>query len=221
MNIQVTNTLALLFFINIRIYSQPNTDFQLIKYSTEDGGSIEGAFFKGSDDLAVIFAHGAVFNKESWHFLNRRLQQQKVSSLSIDFRGYGNSKKGDGGNLYHDILGAIDYLKEKGFSRIAIVGGSMGGAAVLKALETNIDPTIKKVVLLAPAGGKGIYSESIDKLFIISEKEGLFTRVKQIYNQSSDPKKLETFPGGTHAQHMFKEKYSEELIEKIIDFLMK
>jgi len=216
----MTNTLVLLYLISIRIYSQSNNDFQLIKYNTEDGGTIEGAYFKGGDDLVVVFAHGAVFNKESWYFLNRRLQQQKVSSLSIDFRGYGKSKRGDNGSLSHDILAAIDYLKGKGFSRIAMVGGSMGGAAVLNALETKIDSAIDKVVLLAPAGGKKIISESIEKLFIVSEKEGLFTRVKQIYNQSSDPKKIETFPGSAHAQHMFKEQYSEELIQTIIDFLI-
>lgn len=220
MNIQITNTIVLLYLISIKIYSQSNGDFQLIKYNTEDGGTIEGAYFKGGDDLAVIFAHGAVFNKESWYFLNRRLQQQKVSSLSIDFRGYGNSKKGDSGSLSYDLLGAVDYLKGKGFSRIAIVGGSMGGAAVLTAFETMINPTIKKVVLLAPAGGKGIKSESIEKLFIVSEKEGMFTRVKQIYDQSSDPKIIEIFSGSAHAQHMFKEQYSEELTRMIVDFLI-
>jgi len=220
MNIQITNTLVLLYLISIKIYSQSNDDFQLIKYNTEDGGTIEGAYFKGGDDLAVIFAHGAVFNKESWYFLNRRLQQQKVSSLSIDFRGYGNSKKGDSGSLSYDLLGAVDYLKGKGFNRIAMVGGSMGGAAVLTAFETKMDPTIKKVVLLAPAGGKGIKSESIEKLFIVSEKEGMVTRVKQIYDQSSDPKKIKIFPGSAHAQHMFKEQYAEELIQTMIDFLI-
>jgi len=220
MNIQITNTIVLLYLISIKIYSQPNEDFQLIKYNTRDGGTIEGAYFKGGDDLVVIFAHGAVFNKESWYFLNRRLQRQKISSLSIDFRGYGNSKKGDSGNLSYDLLGAVDYLKGKGFSRIAMVGGSMGGTAVITAIETKMDPTIKKVVLLAPAGGKGIKSESIEKLFIVSEKEGMVTRVKQIYDQSSDPKKIKIFPGSAHAQHMFKEQYAEELIQTMIDFLI-
>ncbi len=220
MNIQITNTIVLLYLISIKIYSQPNEDFQLIKYNTRDGGTIEGAYFKGGDDLAVIFAHGAVFNKESWYFLNRRLQQQKVSSLSIDFRGSGNSKKGDSASLSYDLLGAVDYLKGKGFNRIAMIGGSMGGAAVLTVFETKMDPTIKKVVLLAPAGGKGIKSESIEKLFIVSEKEGMVTRVKQIYDQSSDPKKIKIFPGSAHAQHMFKEQYAEELIQTMIDFLI-
>ena len=114
----------------------------------------------------------------------------------------------------------VNYLKGKGFSRIAIVGGSMGGAAVLKALETNIDPAIKKVVLLAPAGNIGIGSPSISKYYIVAENEGGFTRVKQSYDQSSNPKKIKIFPGSAHAQHMFKEKYAEELKKEIIDFLI-
>lgn len=210
---------SILILINIEPIMATNDGFELIIYSTADDGVIEASFFKAEQDFVVIFAHGAIFNKESWYFLAERLQKEGISSLSLDFRGYGKSKSGSTNKKSLDILGAIDYLKEKGFKKIAIVGGSMGGAAILNALDIKTDAVIEKVVLLAPAGGKGIANESINKLIIVSKNEGLFDRVNTIYNESSSPKELKVYPGSFHAQHMFKADYSNELIELIIKFL--
>ena len=194
--------------------------YELIAYTTEDGGVIEASYFEGGKDLVVIFAHGAVFDKESWYFVAERLKKGLVSSLSIDFRGYGNSKKGTTDNRSLDILGAIDYLKEKGFEKIAIVGASMGGAAVLNALDAKTDSAINRVVLVAPAGGVEIVSESIKKMFIVSKEERLFTTVNSIFDESAQPKELKVYPGSFHAQNMFKAEYGEELTDLIIKFLI-
>jgi len=206
------------------LYLQPvmatEKGYKLITYKTEDGGVIEASFFEGEKELIVIFAHGAVFDKESWYFMAEKLQKEGISSLSIDFRGYGNSKKGTTDKRSLDILGAVDYLKEKGFKKIAIVGGSMGGAAVLNALDTKTDDVIDKIVLLAPAGGTAIKSKSINKLFIISKEERLFSQVNKIYNESTQPKELKVYPGLFHAQNMFKSEYSEELTNLIINFII-
>src|SRR5210317_959602 len=126
--------------------------FGLVQFGTDDGGRIEASFFKAGKDKAVIFTHGAVFNKESWYFLAEMFQQKGVSALSIDFRGYGNSMGGSSAKKMYDVLAAISYLKEQGFSDINVVGASMGGAAVLQALD-QISFPVNKVVLLAPAGG--------------------------------------------------------------------
>ncbi|MCK0179697.1 alpha/beta hydrolase [Flavobacteriaceae bacterium S0862] len=209
----------LLILININPIISTNDGFKLVTYTTDDGGIIEASFFEADKDLVVIFAHGAIFNKESWYFMTERLQKDGVSSLSLDFRGYGNSTKGSTSNKSLDILGAVNYLKGKGFNNIAIVGGSMGGAAILNALDIKTDTVIEKVVLLAPAGGKGIANKSIKKLIVVSKDEGLFTRVNKIYIESSSPKELKVYPGSFHAQHMFKADYSNELIDLIIKFL--
>ncbi|MHB1146046.1 MAG: alpha/beta hydrolase [Lutibacter sp.] len=194
--------------------------YELIAYTTEDGGVIEASYFEGGKDYVVIFAHGAVFNKESWYFMAERLKKEGVSSFSIDFRGYGNSKKGTTDNRSLDILGAIDFLKEKGFGKIAIVGASMGGAAVLNALGAKTDPVINRVALLAPAGGVKIVTESIKKMFIVSKEERLFTAVNNIFDESAQPKELKIYPGSFHAQNMFKAEYGDELTDLIINFLI-
>jgi pimeloyl-ACP methyl ester carboxylesterase len=199
--------------------SLTKNNFTLITYQTEDGGTIEASFFDGGKDLAVIFAHGAVFNKESWYFMAEKLQSKGVSSLSLDFRGYGNSKTGTTTNKAFDILGAIDYLKKEGFENIVLVGGSMGGAAILNALQIKTNTSIKKVVLLAPAGGEAVSSSSIEKLFIVSKNEGLFSKVEMLFNSSTQPKTLKIYEGSFHAQHMFKSSYADEIARLIIDFI--
>lgn len=206
--------------MNMQSMMAYTNNYELITYTTEDGGVIEASFFEGEKDLVVIFAHGAVFNKESWYFMTERLQKEGISSLSIDFRGYGNSKKGTTDKRFLDILGAVDYLKEKGFKKIAIVGGSMGGAAVLNALDTKTDDVIDRVALLAPAGGPAIRHKSVKKLLVVSKEERLFPRVNKIYDESTQPKELKVYPGSFHAQNMFKSEYSEELTNLLINFLI-
>ena len=214
---------VLLFFISVTTHALKTSiiqdNFKLITYSTEDGGTIEASLFEGKKDLVIIFAHGAVFNKESWYFLAEKLQSKGIASLSIDFRGYGNSKTGTSNNLALDILGAIDYLKDQGFKNIALVGGSMGGAAILNALELKTDEALKKVVLLSPASNKGIASTTLKKLIVVSKDEGLFDRVKTSFETSSDPKEFKIYEGSFHAQHMFKSSYANELTDFIVDFL--
>ena len=198
---------------------ESNKNFKLITFKTEDGGTIEASLFKGGKDKAVIFAHGAIFNKESWYILAEKFQRKEVTSLAIDFRGYGNSKKGSSNNIAFDILGAIDYLKGQGFKNISLVGGSMGGTAILDALKIKTDDKLNKVVLLSPAGGPGITSKNLDKLIVVSKDEGLFNKVNNIFKSSTDPKQFKIYEGSLHAQHMFKSNYAEELTNLIVGFL--
>lgn len=211
-------TLLILFnFLNNQELKSQNK-FELIKFNTEDGGIIEASFFSSQTKKVVIFAHGAVFNKESWYFLAKKFQNQNIASLSIDFRGYGNSQAGNSNKKLFDILGAITYLKNHGFEDINIIGSSMGGAAVLSALPLTT-PSLNKIVLMAPAGGPPVKLEKTDKLFIVSKGESMYSRIKTIYDKSNNPKKIKEFQGNTHAQHLFKSEYADELEVLIIEFI--
>ncbi len=192
--------------------------YELIDFDTKDGGKITASFFSASNSKSVVFAHGAIFNKESWYFLAEAFQRKGISALSIDFGGYGNSTAGDSAKKMYDILGAISWLKGKGFTNINIVGASMGGAAVLAALKNNSIP-IAKVVLLAPAGGPAISSTATSKFFVVAESERMFSGVMATYEASTEPKQIKIYPGNTHAQHLFKTDVGEELIELIVSFV--
>ena len=193
--------------------------FQLVIFPTQDGGTIEASLFAAKGDKAAVFAHGAVFNKESWYPQAERLQSEGVTALSIDFRGYGNSKAGDAAEKYHDVLGAVAFLEAKGFEKIAVIGGSMGGAAALRALAHSDSKAIVKAVLLAPAGGDPIGSTAISKLFIVSEGDRLAATVKRLHESSADPKQLHVYSGNAHAQHLFKTQHAEDLTARIVKFI--
>ena len=193
--------------------------FEVVAFPTADGGLIEAALFAAEGDRAAVFAHGAVFDKESWYPQAERLQKAGVTALSIDFRGYGNSKAGTAAEKYHDILGAVAFLEAKGFEKIAVVGGSMGGAAVLRALAHSDSKAIVKAVLLAPAGGDPIASTTISKLFIVSEGDRLAATVQRLHEASTKPKELKVYPGNAHAQHLFKTEHAEDLMKRIIKFI--
>ncbi len=207
----------IMLFANHNIRAQDK--FKLVDFSSEDGGKVEAAYFNAEKTKIVIFAHGAIFNKESWYFLAEEFQGLGVSALSIDFRGYGNSIPGNTEQKLFDVLGAITYAKKQGFNEICVVGASMGGAAVLSALSYK-QTSVSKVILLAPAGGPPIQSSEIDKFFVVSKGERLYQRVKQIYTESQESKKMKEYPGNAHAQHMFKTSYAKELRKLIIDFII-
>jgi pimeloyl-ACP methyl ester carboxylesterase len=185
------------------------TDYDIMKIRTENGSQNSAAYFNGKSGQAVIFVPGAVFNKESWFHLAERLQRLNIASLSLD------------GKTLYDILSSIRVIKEKGFKKITLVGGSMGGAAILQALDRKTDGCINKVIVLAPSGGKPITSKEIKKLFVVAKDDrlGIYTDVKDLYERSSDPKKIVEFEGSEHAQRLFKTSHKEELSKLIIDFI--
>lgn len=212
--------LVVLSSFNLSAISEPLEKFVKVEFGTEDGATIHASLFEANTKKAVIFAHGAIFDKESWYFLAEKFVLQNVTALAIDFRGYGKSKGGSTSKKMYDIIGAINYLRSQGFSDINIVGGSMGGAAVLNAL-TIIKEPVNKVALLASAGGMPIASSETEKLFIVSKEEGFYSRVINVYQESSEPKELKEYNGSAHAQHMFKEDYADELALFILNFIGK
>lgn len=197
-------------------------EFSPVTFKTEDGGTISASLFRASGPLAVVLAHGAVFNKESWYPLARKLKGLGVTSLPIDFRGYGKSLAGRSGreDRYLDVLGAVQFLEGKGFKKIGLVGGSMGGAAVLTALARSEDPAIVKVLLLAPAGGPPVKRTGIEKLFIVSQGDPLHPRVVNIYEATAKPKNLDVLPGSAHAQNIFATAEGPKLTKLMLDFLV-
>lgn len=190
-----------------------------ISFKTAQGGSVEADFYDAGGARAVVFAHGAVFNKESWAIQAERLRESGVSGLSINFSGYGKSKSGEGGDRTDDLIAAIKELKTRGFKRIGLIGGSMGGAITLRALAKIDDPAVDKVILLAPAGGDPIASESIDKLFVVAEFDGLAGSVRNLHERSAEPKRIKVYSGGAHAQHIFKSEHADDLNALIVEFM--
>lgn len=104
---------------------------------------------------AVILVHGKDAcrgdgSKSPSLTLAARLRDVGMSVLLIDLRGHGSSSPARlsyGWHERHDVLGAVDFLRERGYApgRIGVLGVSLGaGTAVLAAAE---EPAIGALVL--------------------------------------------------------------------------
>lgn len=191
--------------------------FQIETFRTSDDGLIEGALYSGPHESVVILCHGQVFDKESWSELALNFQKAGIDAFAIDFRGYGNSRGPTPGALDLDVLGAVEHLAGRGYDSIGVLGGSMGGRAVLEALARPSAAGVDRVAILA-ATGPGITSETIDKLFVVSRRDPLYNGVIETFEGSQDPKELKVIEGSAHAQHIFGGPHRGELTDVLIAF---
>src|SRR3569833_2897214 len=94
-----------------------------VSFPTEDGGVVFADLY-GSGGRAVVLAHGARFNKESWAPQAKQLLAAGFQVLAIDFRGYGQShgpgdKDALSAPLQLDVLAAVRYLLSHGAKKVS------------------------------------------------------------------------------------------------------
>jgi pimeloyl-ACP methyl ester carboxylesterase len=193
--------------------------FETISFETADGGLVYGNRY-GDGAHAVVLAHGAIFNKESWHELASQLAAEGFSTLAIDFRGYGESRPGRSrGALYEDVLAAVRYLRAEGAERVAVLGGSMGGGAAGTAAARAEPGEIDDLILLAAVAADAPERMQGRKLFIVSRGDGLRRTVERQFESAPGPKELVILEGNAHAQHIFRTDRGIELTDTILAWL--
>lgn len=128
-------------------------------------------------DPIIILCHGFSTTKNSNTFiaLERILHEKNISTFRFDFFGHGESEgKFEDVTISEavdDVLSAIAFLKEKGFSRIGLVGSSFGGMAALLAASKS--PDIYVLALKSPVSdylGKLIAQKSNEEIESWKEK---------------------------------------------------
>jgi pimeloyl-ACP methyl ester carboxylesterase len=102
---------------------------------TDDGVPIDAIHLPGSQDLAIVLAHGftlswqrpAVWQAATW--LNAA-----GGVVTFDFRGHGRSGGLStlGDREIMDLAVAVAYARELGYERVAAVGFSMGASVVVR-----------------------------------------------------------------------------------------
>jgi fermentation-respiration switch protein FrsA (DUF1100 family) len=193
--------------------------FETVSFETVDGGLIYANRY-GDGAHAVVLAHGAIFDKESWHDLATRLATDGYTALAIDFRGYGDSRAGRSrGALYEDVLAAVRYARAEGAERVAVLGGSMGGGAAGTAAARAEPGEIDDLILLAAVAADAPERMQGRKLFIVSRGDGLRRTAERQFDAAPEPKELVILDGNAHAQHIFRTDRGEELTETILEWL--
>lgn len=219
---------ALLVFFALGLFSNLATAQKTVSFPTEDGGVIFADLY-GTGDRAVVLAHGAQFNKESWAAQAKELEAAGFRVLAIDFRGYGKShgpgeKEPTGAPLRLDVLAAVDYLHKTGSKDVSVVGASMGAMATGDASIASKPGEIDRIVLLSlhPSGPASQLKSPV--LFIISRDDRgangpRLPGVQKAYDEAPQPKKLVILDGSAHAQFLFKTDKGPQVMREIIAWL--
>jgi uncharacterized protein len=156
-----------------RPYRLPATAFHVV---TEDGLRLAGHRVDHpahSDDpqptaarTAVVFCHGFL----GWHRKPRLVAFQEalarhLTVYAFDFRGHGQSEglSTFGVEEVHDIEAVVRLARAEGFDRVVTLGGSMGGAAVIRhgGLCGGVDAVVS---VSAPARWDGHDSEAVRRM---------------------------------------------------------
>ena len=135
----------------------PELDRSQVRFRARDGrASIDAWYLPATPRQgAVILVHGKDACrgdelKSPTFTLAQRFHAAGISVLMIDLRGHGTSSPARlsyGWHERHDVLGAVDFLRARGYApgRIGVLGVSLGaGTAALAAAE---EPAIGALVL--------------------------------------------------------------------------
>jgi uncharacterized protein len=125
----------------------------LVSFPSKDGLLLRGWWF-GTENIkpVIILLHGIRANRaeppERVFALATRLISQGYNVLAFDFRAHGESEGNSISAGYYeknDLLGAVDYIRNRGIrSKIGVLGFSMGAAiSLITAAES---PDISAVV---------------------------------------------------------------------------
>jgi pimeloyl-ACP methyl ester carboxylesterase len=199
-----------------------------VSFPTEDGGVVFADLY-GSGGRAVVLAHGARFNKESWAPQAKQLLAAGFQVLAIDFRGYGQShgpgdKNALSAPLELDVLAAVRYLHAHGARSVSIIGGSMGGMAAGDASIASHPGEIDRLVLLAAAPNGPADKLKSPALFIVARDDasgdGLrLPGIRAQYEKAPNPRKLIVLDGSAHAQYLFQTNQAERVMQEILGWI--
>lgn len=123
---------------------------QIVTFKDRNGVSFRGILSAPTPNLEkiVIMVHGFTSNKntKSQVMLSSLLTKEGIHSLRFDLFAHGESE-GKFEDLttskaVSSILSAIDFVKKKGYKKIALIGSSFGGISSMMAATKTHDLTM-------------------------------------------------------------------------------
>jgi pimeloyl-ACP methyl ester carboxylesterase len=204
---------------------------QAIAFRAGDGRLLYGDVYGSGDRGVVILAHGGYSSRASWKDTAEALRNARFHVLVFESRGAADLAAGretpclsDEVCQSKDVVSAIRQLQELGATSVALIGGSLGGAAVaLAAIETG-PRVVESLVLLAPAEVPAPEMIPSRKLFIVSRNDanaaGLrLPGIRAQFARAQPPKEFKLLEGSAHGQQMLFTPDGAALCRDIIRFL--
>lgn len=183
--------------------------------------SLSGFAF-GSGDTAVVLAHMQGGAKEDWIDVAVALAENGVMAFAFDFRGYAGQEGERDQGLVADVVGAVEAMRNRGASRVYVVGASMGAAAALAAASR--EDLAGVVSVSSPARFPGLKvrraAQQIDEpvLFVAAEDDQPYAQDAQQLAAAAAGE-LVTYEGADHGTDILKGDHRDELTALIIGFV--
>jgi esterase/lipase len=198
---------------------------ETVRFTTGDGVELAGDLH-GDGDVGVILLHMFQSDRTAWSSFAALLADEGYTALTFDFRGYGDS----GGDrviedIWRDALGAVRFMRGRGFDRIILVGASMGGTA---ALVVAAREELEAVVTLSAASsfmGLSIPPEAVElieepKLFVAAQGDSAAAvTAQQLYAAAPPPKQVEVVSGSDHGIDLVEGERAEAVRRLVVKFL--
>lgn len=202
---------------------------QTITFTTPDGATIEGTLY-GSGDTAVIFS--VMGNcRRGWEDMAELVAQHEMTALTYQWRGCrasGSAVESELRKFVDDLRGAIQFMRDRGVTKIILAGASLGGVASAKlAVESSPSGLI---VVASPREieewnfeiGLGDVNIDMPKLFITAEDDSVVSmeRSRALFDIVAEPKEWQTYPGTAHGTDIFDTESGQEMQQRILDFIL-
>lgn len=191
---------------------------------TTERGNIRGRYYAVPDASAAALCVGGVGGGwdspggDLYPKLCVELKNLGIGGLRLQYRNSHNL-----GEAVHDILAGIAFLENKGVKKIALIGHSFGGAAVIEAGANA--RTVKTVVALASqaygADSAGELGPHCSLLLLHGTNDKVLPESNSdwIYSNSKEPKQLIKFVGAGHCLEEVADQTYHTLLRWIIDKL--
>lgn len=194
-------------FLSFLVYGQATQAQENIKLMIRDVIERPALLYDADSSSAVVLVPQSGLKADSWKVLALQLKSRELTSLAL------NSTSEE------DIGAAVQYLLAKGVKHISLMGGSIGGASVLRVLNKNKFPQVNRAIFLGTGAGDASNSKDVDKLFIVAKHDAFASETHVSHRRASEPKRLIIFPGNLHGQALFDSPHKEELEKVVINFL--
>jgi|SRR6056297_1670328 len=169
-----------------------------VSFKNESDLNLIGDLHTTDSDKIIILAHGFTNNRSSQKRFDRlanSLTDNQFNVLKFDFSGCGESDPAliELEQEIEDLKTAINYVKKRGYQKIALFGNSLGGLVCLKSYNKEI----KTMVLTCPITDSMNYNwddiYSKDKMNELDKKGYITLKSKQLGTRKLSKKMLDSF----------------------------
>lgn len=212
----------------------PPEGSRAVSFVSAGGIRLEGRL-AGEGPVAVVLSHMYPADQRSWWRFAQRLTDDGYMVLTYDFRGYcpggqAGCSQGDKdvGRIWQDVVAAIDFVRSRGATTVALIGASVGGTASLVAAAQEGVSVSAIVSLSAPVSFDGLTATpellarvSAAKYFVagVGDPNGASDAAQALYARSPQPKRVEILTTDDHGTDMLEGNQAGILQTKILDYL--